>query len=163
MSSEYVTLSISIPRRWLQFNLRTALVLMLIAAVGAAVKYGLDRAANRPLAFDGYSPVSLVDESRWVRGDKAFAEPYQGRLYYFVNATQRETFLKAPDKFSLAASGLDVVLVKNAGRKENGFRQFGYKYREKMYLFSSAASMNEFGSAPATYADFADEWTKGKY
>jgi len=163
MSSEHVTLSISIPRRWLQFNLRTVLVLMLIVAVGAAVKCGLDRAANRPLSFDGYSPVSLLDESRWVRGDKDFAESYQGRLYYFVNAKQRESFLKAPDKFSLAVSGFDVVLVKNDGREVNGFRQFGYKYREKMYLFSTEASMNEFRNAPASYADFAEEWTKGKY
>lgn len=105
-----------------------------------------------PLAFDGYCPVSLRANRKWISGDAQFGAIHRGRTFLFTGEEQRQQFLANPDAYCPVFSGVDPVLLLDSNQVVEGSRRFGFDYRGAFYLFSSEDSMNRFKSQPDIYA-----------
>lgn len=157
MSKDRDGLTIFIPRRWLQFSLRTLFLLMVLAALVSA---GLARWQNAPVGLEGFCPVTLLEEARWAKGDEQFSTVYDGRRYHFAGPEQLKTFELSPEKFRVAVAGSDVVLLMDEDREVPGHRSHGLEYYHWIFLFESEESLQKFARNPKKYAAFAVQWSR---
>lgn len=109
-------------------------------------------AGTPPLAFDGYCPVALRANHKWVAGNAQFGAIHRGRTFLFMGEEQRQQFLANPDAYCPVFSGVDPVLLLDNNQVVEGSRRFGFDYRGAFYLFSSQESMDRFKSQPDLYA-----------
>jgi len=105
-----------------------------------------------PLGFEGYCPVTMKKSWKWARGDAQWGAIHRGRTYLFAGATQRDEFLKNPELYSPAMSGLDPVLALEQGQQTPGQRKFALEYQNQFYLFSSEQTLNKFWTNAEGYA-----------
>ncbi|MCE9552468.1 MAG: thioredoxin family protein [Planctomycetes bacterium] len=110
-------------------------------------------APQAPLALEGHCAVELVEHERWVRGDRRFGAVHRGQTYLFTGAEQQKRFLANPDYYGPAMSGVDPVLALEARQMTPGLRKHGLFYNNRVYLFSSEATLAQFCRTPARYAD----------
>jgi YHS domain-containing protein/thiol-disulfide isomerase/thioredoxin len=106
-----------------------------------------------PLGFDGYCPVSMRGQWRWVPGDPKWGAIHRGRTYWFASQREQQQFLANPDYYSPALSGIDPVLALDHGQTVSGMREHALDYDNQFYLFSSEATLQQFTSSPARYAE----------
>jgi protein disulfide-isomerase len=109
-------------------------------------------AGSPPLAFDGYCPVALKTNHKWVAGNLKFGAIHRGRTFLFMGEEQRQQFLANPDAYCPVFSGMDPVLLLDNNQLVEGSRRFGFEYLGAFYLFSNQESMNLFKSKPDQYA-----------
>jgi thioredoxin-like negative regulator of GroEL/YHS domain-containing protein len=64
-----------------------------------------------PLAFDGYCPVALRSNRKWIAGNAQFGAIHRGRTFLFMGEEQRQQFLTNPDAYCPVFSGVDPVLL----------------------------------------------------
>lgn len=105
-----------------------------------------------PLCFDGYCPVSLKTLNKWVVGSPQFGVVHRGRTYLFTGPQQLEQFRAAPDSYSPVFAGKDPVLLLENQVSQDGVREYGFKYGDEFYLFSSKETMQKFQASPQTYS-----------
>jgi YHS domain-containing protein len=105
-----------------------------------------------PLAFDGYCPVALRTNRKWVAGNAQFGAIHRGRTFLFMGEEQRQQFLANPDAYCPVFSGVDPVQLLDNNQVVEGSRRYGFDYRGAFYLFSSQESMDRFKSQPDLYA-----------
>jgi protein disulfide-isomerase len=108
-------------------------------------------AGNPPLGVEGYCPVTLIKEKKWIRGDVKWGAIHRGRTYLFTSKEKQEEFLKTPDQFSPMLSGFDPVKYADNGILVPGRRQHGLFYGKQIYLFSDEDAVNRFASSPGRY------------
>lgn len=109
-------------------------------------------AGNPPLGIEGYCPVSLVKEKKWLRGDVRYGAIHRGRTYLFSSKERQEEFLKNPDTFCPMLSGFDPVKYADQGILIPGNRRFGVFYGKQIYLFADEDAVNRFNASPLHYA-----------
>jgi protein disulfide-isomerase len=105
-----------------------------------------------PVGLEGFCPVSLVHQNRWVAGDARYGVIHRGRLYLFAGPRERDVFWKDPDQFAPALGGMDAVLALEMRQEAQGSREYGFFYGGRPYLFSSEQTMNRFLQSPERYA-----------
>jgi len=105
-----------------------------------------------PLGLDGYCPVTLRTESRWVAGDRRWGAIHQGHTYLFVGPQQQQQFLANPNEYSPVLSGADAVLAIDTGQQVEGHRRHGVVYENRVFLFSNETSLQRFLQNPKRYA-----------
>ncbi len=105
-----------------------------------------------PTALDGFCPVELVKNERWVRGDSRWAIDYQGRRYLMSSEIQRESFLVNPQRYVPAYEGNDPVLVVDRGQRIPGITRYCATYDSRLYMFSNPATLAHFRQQPEHYA-----------
>jgi thiol-disulfide isomerase/thioredoxin/YHS domain-containing protein len=105
-----------------------------------------------PLAMDGFCPVALIQKKRWVLGDVRYGVRHQGRTYLFSGAEEQKQFLANPGAFAPVMSGDDPVLALDQRQSVPGRREFGAFFGNRVYLFSSEASFEQFKRNPNFYA-----------
>jgi protein disulfide-isomerase len=105
-----------------------------------------------PLGLEGYCPVTLVTQKRWVAGDKRWGAVHRDRTYLFAGPEEQKRFLASPDAFSPVISGNDPVLALDQRQAVPGTRKWGVFLGGRIYLFSSEASMLQFEKNPNRYA-----------
>ena len=115
--------------------------------------------ASAPLALDGYCPVTVVDESRWRRGDEQFTAVHEGCLYQFAGEDEQQTFLKSPTQYTVALEGYDIVRYADSGALVAGRRNFGL-FLDSIYLLADEASRVKYENDPQRYSDAAKELAK---
>jgi len=113
-------------------------------------------AGNPPIGLDGFCPVTLANESKWIKGDVKFGAIHRGRTYLFVGQTEQQQFLAQPDVFSPVLSGFDPVRFVESGDLVQGHRSHGVFFGKQIYLFESEESLQRFWAAPHRYA--ASAW-----
>jgi YHS domain-containing protein/thioredoxin-related protein len=111
--------------------------------------------SNNPLGLDGYCPVSLVEKSHWVMGDRRWGAVHRGRTYLFSGPEEQRRFFTDPDRYAPAVSGNDIVLATEQGQAAPGMREHGVFYGNRIYLFASEATLEKFGRNPGQYANQA--------
>lgn len=105
-----------------------------------------------PLGFEGYCPVSMRQQWKWVDGDPQWGAIHRGRTYWFAGPTEQQKFLANPDLYSPALSGIDPVLAIDHRQMVPGKREHSIDYDDQFYLFSSEATLQQFTSNPERYA-----------
>ena len=116
---------------------------------------------NPPLALDGFCPVSLEKTMRldaqpkWVPGDPRWGLRHEGRTYLFAGPDEQQAFFSNPNFYAPVLSGNDVVLEVEQGRHVPGLREFGARWRDRVYLFSCRESYDKFQANPTFYENEA--------
>jgi protein disulfide-isomerase len=105
-----------------------------------------------PLGLDGYCPVLLKEQKRWVAGDRRWGAIHRGRTYLFTGPDEQKKFLESPDTFAPVISGNDPVLAMDGGQAVSGRREHGVFYENRIYLFADEASLQRFYQNPNRYA-----------
>ncbi len=109
------------------------------------------------LLMDGFCCVTLMDENKWTPGDARWGARHRGQVYLFQTAANQQKFLANPDKYSPMLAGYDPVVYRESGTFRSGSRSHGVRYRNKMYLFASEDSLQQFWTAPQQYAESAGQ------
>ena len=82
---------------------------------------------------------------------------HRGRTYLFAGPEEQRRFFTDPDRYAPVVSGNDVVLATEQGQAVPGTREHGVFYENRVYLFSSEASLDRFARNPGAYASQALE------
>jgi protein disulfide-isomerase len=100
--------------------------------------------------LEGYCPVELVQNEKWVPGDLRYGAVHQGVTYLFAGPEQQKLFLASPERYAPANRGFDIVLSTETGQFIPGKRQHGVflvnaeKGLRTIYLFASEATLKRF-------------------
>ncbi len=114
-------------------------------------------AGNPPVALEGFCPVSLErtmrfdPQPKWVPGDARWGLRHEGRTYLFAGPEQQKAFFENPNFYAPVLSGNDVVLQVEQGQQVAGVREFGARWRDRVYLFSNRESFEKFQGNPDFY------------
>ncbi|GAB6167059.1 hypothetical protein JCM19992_30590 [Thermostilla marina] len=104
---------------------------------------------------DGYCPVELVENERWVLGDERWAVEHRGRTYLMSGPEQQQKFLANPDRYAPVLSGLDPVAFLDGRQSTAGVTEYCVVYDGRLYMFSSADHLARFRQNPSRYAALA--------
>jgi YHS domain-containing protein len=106
------------------------------------------------VAMEGYCPVQLVENNRWVRGTHEAGVIHRGRLYLCATPEQRRRFLADPDRYAPVLSGNDPVLAVDQNQLVPGQRKYGLRFVAdgRVYLFATQVSRDKFAQDPDRYA-----------
>ncbi|MDR0328204.1 MAG: DUF255 domain-containing protein [Planctomycetaceae bacterium] len=108
-----------------------------------------------PLALEGFCPVTLSTEERWVSGNPAYCTMYQGHIFRFATPEAVAAFARNPANYVPIALGEDIVQMVDRNKRVNGNRNFGVCYHGRVFLFSSQESLSAFSERPDFYAEIA--------
>jgi protein disulfide-isomerase len=108
-----------------------------------------------PMGLDGYCPVTLVEQTKWVRGDARFGIVHRGHVYLFTSESEKQRFWQDPDRYAPILSGNDPVVFAEEGQIVAGNRRHGVFFRNQIFLFASEENLQRFWNAPQRYADVA--------
>jgi YHS domain-containing protein/thioredoxin-like negative regulator of GroEL len=107
--------------------------------------------SNPPVGLDGYCPVTLWEKRVWQSGTKEFGAIHRGRTYLFANEEAQKKFLANPDRYSPVLSGNDPVLRVDRNQEVPGKREHGAFYGDRIYLFASEETFQQFDRDPVRY------------
>ncbi len=105
-----------------------------------------------PLAFDGYCPVSMRNQWKWVPGNPKYGIVHLGRTYWFAGPEEQKQFWTDPARYAPALSGNDPVLATDHQQQVPGKREHSLDYDGMFYMFASEATLQQFTANPARYA-----------
>jgi YHS domain-containing protein/thioredoxin-related protein len=114
-------------------------------------------APEAPLALDGFCPVTLTQQNAWHMGNLNWGAVHRGRTYLFVSQTHQEQFLADPDRYSPVLSGYDPTRFIDQGEPVPGKREYGMRFRGRIYLFAEEATLERFQRSPEHYAQRSHE------
>ncbi|MCH2201629.1 MAG: thioredoxin family protein [Fuerstiella sp.] len=103
------------------------------------------------IGLSGYCPVMLTGKKRWIRGKQTFAERYRGVVYYFSDMSQRDVFLRNPDRYAPRNLGCDPVILLRENRTVTGRIRYGVFFEGNLYLCRSEETLSEFRRHPRRY------------
>ena len=112
-------------------------------------------AAASGFGLDGYCPVCLVDQRKWVAGNRQLGIEHRGRVYLFERPEERDRFWANPDIYTPILSGNDAVIALERGQSVPGRREFGVFFGNRIYLFADKTSLEKFWKNPNQYANLA--------
>ena len=99
----------------------------------------------------GFCPVALRDSRELKDTRPSFQSRFNGNYYNFSSAEALAKFEAEPKKYVPAAAGQDVVLAANEGANREGSLDRAVWYRNRLYLFSSKESHEEFVASPSKF------------
>lgn len=108
------------------------------------------------MGLDGYCPVTLVNEQKWVIGSADHGLTHERSVYFFVDAQRMQEFQKTPEKYIPAMGGHDPVIWFEKGERIVGHRKHGIFCDGKVVLFASEKSLSRFCDAPLRYLNLDD-------
>jgi hypothetical protein len=126
-------------------------ILLILALVFTSSWYMFSR-PSAVLGLDGYCPVTLLQKSKWERGDPKFHSTFAGCLFLFVGADELRVFESAPERYAPVLSGYDVVHFLDEKRDVIGMRKYGVEYHDRIFLFDSIESRERFAAKPKYYS-----------
>ena len=112
---------------------------------------------NPPLALEGFCAVSLErtmrldPEPKWIPGDPRWGLRHEGRTYLFAGPEEQQAFFSNPNLYAPVLAGNDIVLHVEQQRQMPGVREFGARWRDRVYLFSSRENYEKFQANPTFY------------
>jgi YHS domain-containing protein/thiol-disulfide isomerase/thioredoxin len=113
--------------------------------------------AGTPIGLDGYCPVTLQEQERWVKGDARWGAVHRNVTYLFLSQQHQQRFMSDPDRYSPVLSGFDPARYVDRGELVPGRRAHGMWFHGKTYLFADEPSLDRFSQAPEFYAQRAHE------
>ncbi|MCG8585206.1 MAG: thioredoxin family protein [Pirellulales bacterium] len=109
-------------------------------------------AADPKWGMDAFCPVTLNRDKKWVPGDRRWGVEHQGVVYLFTNEENKKKFLADPNYYAPVLAGHDPVLMTEQRKMEQGRREHGVFYRDRVYMFSGESTLEKFSANPARYA-----------
>ncbi|MBL8888498.1 MAG: thioredoxin family protein [Planctomycetaceae bacterium] len=118
-----------------------------------------------PLGLEGYCPVTLLSEKKWVKGEQEIGCYHRGVLYLFASQAAAERFMSAPDQWSPLLGGFDPIIMEQEKRLQPGKRRFGVfcetvPGQSAIVLFSNEANRDRFKQDSDRYLTLVQEITE---
>lgn len=108
------------------------------------------RAANfnleKNIAIQGYDPVAYFKQNKAIKGKKEIASSYQGVVYYFSTAANKEAFAKNPGNYEPQYGGWCAYAMGANGEKVEVNPETFKIVDGKLYLFYNAYFNNTLKS-----------------
>lgn len=101
--------------------------------------------------LDGYCPVELSLNRKWIKGDKQFVVEHKGLAYRISSKANYDRFKSQPEKYAPQVLGCDPVVLAASQKAIPGKTDFGAFFDGKLYLFQSKASRTTFKQNPLKY------------
>ena len=93
---------------------------------------------DKKVAIQGYDPVAYFKQGKAVKGKKDLAGSYEGVVYYFSSAVNKELFLKNPTSYEPQYGGWCAYAMGDAGEKVEINPETFKIVDGKLYLFYNA-------------------------
>ncbi len=103
------------------------------------------------VGLQGYSPVSLMMSTEWVRGKPEYAYEYKGIVYHMATRLEYDSFRARPEDFAPKYLGCDPVVLSLTDQQVAGRIEFGAFYEGELFLFTTAENRSRFKSSPLRY------------
>lgn len=87
------------------------------------------------LAIQGFDPVPYFTQNKAIKGSKQFVAQYEGVIYYFANATNKDLFLKEPKKYEPQYGGWCAYAMGATNEKVEIDPETFKVLNGKLYLF----------------------------
>ena len=132
----------------------------------AAAEKTADATTTRPtaskhpeLAMQGFCPVTVIRDDKWVEGKPEFGVIHLGKLYLFTSEENMQTFLNDPVPYTPVLNEIDAVVFFEERRIVPGKREWGLKdpIYNRMFFFADEASMSHFYNQYERYTKAAIE------
>ena len=144
---------------------RRAFLQILFAAI--AVIFTANPAFSGPvytvegaIAIDGHDPVAYFTESKPVKGEKKHKLQYNGAIWHFASAENRETFKADPKKYEPQYGGFCAYAMAQ-GYKAPTVPESWRVIDGKLYLNYSIGVRDLWEKKRASYIKSADKhWSK---
>ncbi|MEW4530784.1 thioredoxin family protein [Maioricimonas sp. JC845] len=101
--------------------------------------------------LDGFCPVVLWEQRRWIKGSPQFKTEYRGQLYHLSSEESLEMFEENPERYAPRFLGCDPIIVWETDRAVPGSTRFGAFYDDELYLFISDENRKTFKQNPDRY------------
>ncbi|MFG0334436.1 MAG: thioredoxin domain-containing protein [Maioricimonas sp. JB049] len=101
--------------------------------------------------LDGFCPVVLSRQRRWIKGSPQFRTEYRGQVYHLSSQETLESFEEDPERFAPRFLGCDPIIVWQTDRAVPGSTRFGAFYDDELYLFISDENRKTFKENPDRY------------
>lgn len=113
------------------------LLLLGISLIGFAQNANRAKQFNleNGLAIQGYDPVAYFNQNRALEGNKQFSLNFEGVTYRFINAANKEAFLKDPKKYEPQYGGWCAYAMGATGEKVEIDPETFKVLNGKLYLF----------------------------
>jgi len=138
---------------------KTKRILASIGIIGilSATTMAAEKVTPSPLALNGFSPVSILDGKKWVKGATEYSSVFDRRKYRFPTAKEQQQFETDSQRYAPALNGDCVVSYVNSGKRVAGHIQYAMYYENRLYLFPSEIQKEIFTANPALFvkADLA--------
>lgn len=90
------------------------------------------------VAIQGYDPVAYFKQGKAIKGKKDLAASYEGVVYYFSSAANKELFLKNPTGYEPQYGGWCAYAMGDSGEKVEINPETFKIIDGKLYLFYNA-------------------------
>jgi YHS domain-containing protein len=119
----------------------------------------LKRLAERDAmgGLKGFCPVALRDHRDLVDADTDITSTYQDKAYSFSTVEAKDSFEADPAKYAPIHSGHDVIVLTEGNVELEGTLENAVWFKDRLYLFSSAATLETFVGNPTKYAAISPE------
>lgn len=101
--------------------------------------------------LDGFCPVVLWQQRRWIKGSPQFTSEFRGQLYHLSSKEALEAFEENPERYAPRFLGCDPIIVWETDRAVPGSTRFGAFYDDELYLFVSDENRKTFKKNPDRY------------
>ncbi|MBT5017480.1 hypothetical protein OAF42_03460 [Planctomicrobium sp.] len=99
----------------------------------------------------GFCPVQLRDTRDLVDVNENYSAIFNNKKYSFSNAAALQKFIGDPEKYAPAIHGSDVIHLSLTGEELEGSLDYAVWFKGRLYLFSSAETMETFVAAPNSH------------
>ena len=103
------------------------------------------------LMLDGYCPVTLWKNRRWVKGNTELKVEHRGQHYFLADEVAMKEFKDNPERYAPRFMGCDPTMVYDQERAIKGDTRFAAFYDEELYMFTSEDNRKKFKASPDRY------------
>lgn len=107
--------------------------------------------ANAEEAMDGYCPVTILANRKWVKGDPQFAVILDGKKYLLADKERQQTFLQNTTKYAPALSGDCVVSFASDQSRLAGNLNIAAVHKGRLFFFHNVDQKRVFMADPTKF------------
>jgi len=115
----------------------------------------VDKAPLEPsepvLGLEGFCPVELIKNRKWIAGQGQLTAEDRGIVYRFSSATAQAEFKRDPRKFTPQNLGCDPVTLYVDQQAISGQIKFGAFFDNQLFLFETPENRTTFKDNPLKY------------
>lgn len=103
------------------------------------------------LGLEGFCPVELIKNRKWIAGQGELTAEDRGIVYRFSSETARDEFRSDPRKFTPQNLGCDPVTLYVDQQAISGQIQYGAFFDNQLFLFESPENRTAFKENPLKF------------
>lgn len=103
------------------------------------------------IGIEGFCPVRLMKERKWIAGQPKLTESYRGITYTFSDEESRGEFRRNPSKYTPQNLGCDPVTLYSDQQAIAGQIKFGAFFDDQLFLFETFENRKTFKDNPLKY------------